>query len=89
MPAGGAILDFVDASMVALDDLDRARDALRDAIGDRGVIEVAGVIGNFERMNRIADGTGLPLDEFSKEISAPLVDELGLREFDSAANTPV
>jgi hypothetical protein len=39
-------------------ELATARDALRNAAGSEVVVDAAGVVANFERMVRIADGTG-------------------------------
>jgi hypothetical protein len=54
---------FADA-MVGTDDqtLATARAALVAAMGAAAMVDAAGVVSNFERMVRIADGTGIPLD---------------------------
>ena len=44
------------------DAIPEARGRLREAVGAEGLVDAAAVIGNFERMVRIADGTGIPLD---------------------------
>lgn len=64
-----------------------SRDALREALGDAAVVDSAAVIGNFERMTRIADGTGIPLDTPVNAVSAGIQDDLGLREFHSSEQT--
>jgi hypothetical protein len=43
------------------------------------------VASNFERMTRIADATGIPLDAPAAALSADLRDTLGLDRFASAA----
>ena len=48
----------------------------------------AAVVGNFERMVRIADGSGIPLDTSMSVASATLREDLGIDAFGSAANTP-
>jgi hypothetical protein len=60
-----------------------ARDALRNAAGSEVVVDAAGVVANFERMVRIADGTGIPLDGIVGAMSTDLQEELGLDEFQS------
>ena len=52
------------------------------------LVDAAAVIGNFQRMVRIADGTGIPLDKPVAMISADVRDELKLNEFGSADLTP-
>jgi len=63
--------------------LKAARDRLRKAAGSQSVVDAAAVIGNFERMVRIADGTGIPLDGFVELLSDDFRAELGLDEFQS------
>jgi hypothetical protein len=43
---------------------------------------------NFERMVRIADSTGIPLDPPVAVLSSGLREELGIDDFGSSANTP-
>jgi hypothetical protein len=69
-------------------DLARARRAALAALGPEGFVAAAAVASNFERMVRIADATGIPLDPPLDAISASLRGELGIDGFGSAANTP-
>lgn len=71
-------------------DLDaaRVRSALCDGITPEGLVDAAAIIGNFQRMVRIADGTGIPLDKPVAVISAGVREALGLNEFGSANLTP-
>ena len=86
---GGRLLAFTDAVMRGdAADIERERRALRPLLGDEPFVDVAAVIGSFNVVDRIADATGIPLDE---ALDAPSVDvrqELGLARFASAANTP-
>ena len=43
-----------------------ARAAVRTALGDEATVDAAAVIGNFQRMVRIADGCGIPLHHQSR-----------------------
>jgi hypothetical protein len=65
-----------------------ARDALRARAGSAAVVDAAGVIANFERMTRIADATGIPLDAAPLLASSDFRDALGLDGYASASNTP-
>jgi hypothetical protein len=67
--------------------LDAARDALRDAAGSACVVDAAGVVGNFERMVRIADGTGIPLDGLVEVLSNDFRHDLGLDDYQSRRTT--
>ncbi len=69
------------------DEIASARGALCSVVGDAGMIDAAAVAGNFQRMVRIADGTGIPLDTPVKLVSADLREELGIDAFGSASET--
>jgi hypothetical protein len=87
---GEQLLAFADA-LVGEDDarLDGARELLLAAIGAEGLVDAAAVASNFERMVRIADGTGIPLDAPVRLVAAGLPDEIEITSFASAANTPM
>ena len=51
------------------------------------VVDAAGVVGNFERMVRIADGIGISLDEGFADTTADMREDLGLNSFASAVHT--
>ena len=65
-----------------------ARSELLEQAGAEVLVDAAAVAGNFQRMVRIADSTGIPLDEMSAAMSHGVVNELDLRRFSSAENTP-
>ncbi len=64
----------------------RARDALRARAGDAATVDAAAVIANFERMVRVADGTGIPLDGPVAFFSADLRSEIGIDRVAATAN---
>ena len=64
-------------------ELATARDALREAAGSAVLVDAAGVVGNFERMVRIADGTGIPLDGMVDALSGDFREEMGLDDYQS------
>ena len=57
-------------------------------MGPEALVDAAAVVGNFGRMTRIADSTGIPLDESMEAISGAIRSELDLARFGSSANTP-
>jgi len=65
-----------------------ARDSLRAKAGSASVVDAAGVLGNFERMTRIADATGIPLDAASEIASEGFRSTLGLDACATAQNSP-
>jgi hypothetical protein len=70
------------------DTLAGARQKLFDEAGAEVLVDAAGVAANFQRMVRIADCTGIPLDTRSAAMSVGVRKELQLERFASAGNTP-
>ena len=68
--------------------LTTCREALLQAAGSDVLVDAAAVVGNFQRMVRIADCTGIPVDGLMGALSGSIPDELNLHRFGSAQNTP-
>jgi hypothetical protein len=68
--------------------LARERAALRALLPPNSFVDVGGVIAAFNVVDRVADATGIPLDDMLLAVSADLREQLGLSRFASAANTP-
>ena len=60
---------------------DARRDAL-EALGPESFVAAAAVASNFERMVRIADSTGIPLDETTATSTVELRASTGIDSFD-------
>ncbi len=82
-----ALITFVDATLNQSEDLPEIRAQLLAEVGNEGLVDAAAVVGNFQRMVRIADGTGIPLDDIMAAMTADLRDELGLNALASAQRT--
>ncbi len=80
IPAGPELIAFVDAVMGG-GDVAAARSALESVVGRAGVEAAAGVHGNFEMMNRLADATGIPVAGASLERNAEWIELLGLERW--------
>jgi hypothetical protein len=78
---GAELLDLVDVVLLGKGDLGAAQAGVIEVLGPEGLVDAAGVIGNFEMMNRIADGTGMPVGKGSLARTADLRAELGLDRF--------
>ncbi len=85
---GDALIAFAEA-VTGEDEptLSGAREALIGAMGADAMVEAAGVVSNFERMVRIAEGTGIPLDGFRERATEEMRADLKLNEFAAAAYT--
>ena len=84
-----ALIALADAQ-VGDDDaaLSVARSRLLAEVGPAAFVDATAVVANFERMVRIADATGTPLDAPIAMLATGLRGELDLDRFGSAANTP-
>jgi hypothetical protein len=97
IPHSEALIRFVDALVEGdAKALSAARDTLVDEMGPEAFVDAAGVTSNFQRMVRIADSTGIPLELLDEdggdpygvlEMSKQLNEQLGINDFVSAANT--
>jgi hypothetical protein len=90
---GEALIRFAEASVGdsfddKADDTRVARQAVIDELGENAMVDAAGVIANFQRMVRIADGTGIPLDTPVAMMTSSIREDLGINEYGSASNTP-
>lgn len=64
-------------------DAGAAREAVVDQLGLEWLVDACAVIGNFEMMTRIADGTGARLRAEQLDAAAPIIAALGLDGFPS------
>jgi hypothetical protein len=86
LPGGRELLNFTDAVLLgSAEELMMARTAVIDRLGWDEMVDAAGVIGNFEMMNRIADATGMPVGTGARRARAELIERLGLDRFDHVA----
>lgn len=78
---GRVLLAFADAAVGDAADLGEKRDAVRQALGDAATVDAAAVIAIFQAVVKIADATGIPLEDAKAEVSAEFRAELGLDDF--------
>ena len=84
-----ALADF--AGAIAMRDdaaLVQSRNTLEQQAGPEVLVDAAAVAATFQRMVRIADCTGIPLDTAAAAMSAGVRKQLDLGRFASAQNTP-
>ena len=82
VPGSNVILPFVDAVMAGTaSDQRLARKAIVDALGPDCLVDAAGVFANFQMMNRVAEGTGIPVPGAAIERESEMVEALGLNSF--------
>lgn len=88
MPDGPVILRFVESAMTQGAALQSDRDAVRQALGDEGFVDVCAVMANFCMMTRVADATGIPLDAGLGLATEKMRADTGINEFVSATKSP-
>ena len=67
--------------------LGEVRDALIGAVGMEGAGQAAATVAAFSGLVRVADGTGIPIDDGLASASTEIRDRLDLDSFRGAANT--
>ncbi len=85
---GAELIAYADAVVARSPDVAETRNAVQKSLGDAGVVDAAAIIANFQRMVRIADGTGIPLDTPMAMITYDMRENLGINDYGSADNTP-
>ncbi|MDE0155325.1 MAG: hypothetical protein OXS28_06970 [Gammaproteobacteria bacterium] len=89
--AHGALLsDFATAAVTGDDSaLERTRREILNKLGQEELVDAAALVAHYEKMDRIADATGLPLDAPMQILGGELRDSLDIGKFTSAQNTKV
>jgi hypothetical protein len=79
---GALLMAFTDA-VFGDDDaaLDRVRAELIETMGAAAFVDAAGTAASFNSVVRVADGTGIPIDEFKAADAQAVLDELGVEDF--------
>ena len=85
---GAELMSFAE-SLAQRDEhgLARSRAVLRQAAGDKVLVDAAGVAANFQRMVRIADSIGIPFDNMQSDFVNSIQTELNLTRFASAQHS--
>ena len=65
-----------------------ARRRVVDEMSPVQLVDAVAVASNFERMVRVADATGIPLDGPVEVLTSDVREGLGINRFTAAANTP-
>lgn len=81
---GRELAAYADAFFQDEKSLTTAREILREKAGDRALIDAAALVAIYNAVVKIADSTGIPLDEAKIEVSRDLREALGVTQFPSA-----
>jgi hypothetical protein len=73
------LLAFADAVVLhQTDKIDAARAAVITALGETALVDAAGVIAAYEHVDRVADASGIPIEDFKIEPTADIRARFGL-----------
>jgi len=84
---GELLLAFTEAVVWATEDVDRLRAELLATIGPDATGHAVATITAFSGLVRVADATGIPVDDGLAAVSAPIRETLALDDFGGAANS--
>ncbi len=79
---GELLNEFVDAVLQgSADEAANIRRRVRDAIGDAGYVDACATIASFNAVVKIADGSGIPLEDIKEENTKDIRSALGIEKF--------
>ena len=79
VPHAQLLIDFAEAVVTARrDDAAALGGDVVAALGAEGLVDAAGVIATFNAIVRVADASGIPLEEAKREASVDIRAELGI-----------
>jgi len=82
VPAGLELTRLVEAALAEDETaLSRARRAARHAVGGAGLVDAAAAIASFNAVVKIADGTGIPIEDWKAERTSDLRAALGIDDY--------
>ncbi len=88
VPYGQVLTSFAEAVLGEDDELlQRKRDEVVKNLGGEARVDAAAVIAIFNANDRIADATGIPLDDIMAVATEDMRAELGINSFASAENS--
>lgn len=89
LPHGRLLIDFAEAVVRASEDTAPLRQRLVDELGPEATGHAACTIAAFSGLVRVADGTGIPIDDGLASVSADIRHQLALEKLGGAANSDV
>lgn len=81
VPHGFLLVEFGESMLGGDEDRRaRARNALYAAMGPAAFVDAAATVASFNAVVKLADGSGIPLEDFKAQGTADLREELGLEK---------
>ncbi len=87
LPDADLLTEYVDAVLLRKDGLPDMREKMNRTLGPKALVDAAALIASFQRMNRIANATGVRLDSEVNLMSQEVQSNLNLTQLSSAHTT--
>jgi len=85
IPHGALLVSFADAVLGSDDrQLAEIRTAIRSRMGDAALVDAAAIVATFNAIDRVADSTGIPIEDNKAEATADIRAALGINQFAQA-----
>jgi hypothetical protein len=82
VPHGDVLMFLVEAVHSGEDSaIATARMAVRDTLGDAAFVDACATIASFSAVVKIADGTGIPLEDYKEEATRDMRAEFAINQF--------
>ena len=87
VPEGELLVAFAEAATRGRESLPSVRAELLEALGPEAFVLAAATVAIFNGLVRVADSTGIPLDDGTRNASVDFRGELGLNDYFGAQST--
>ena len=82
IPHGKLLMALVQAVFDdEIKNLEKARSEVRSEMGDSAFVDACAIIASFSAVVKIADGTGIPLEDYKEEASRDIRKSLSIDKF--------
>jgi hypothetical protein len=84
VPNGRILIDMVEAVHTGDEAATAAaRRAVREVMGDAAFVDACATVASFSAVVKIADGTGIPLEDYKEEATRDMREELSINDLQS------
>jgi len=87
VPGGDLLIEYAEAFYDAPESLSGIRDRIEQDIGTGAAVDAAAIVAIYDSVVKIADATGIPIEEQKAEMSEDIRETLGINEFPSAGGS--
>jgi hypothetical protein len=81
IPHGALLVRFAEAVLGADPALPRIQAEIREKLGDAALVDAAAIAATFNAIDRVADATGIPIEDTKAAATADFRSDLGINAF--------